>query len=65
MLPLVNEEELILMLSSVKCCYRKAGWNKFDCGHSDCNYKGTRNELILKFLYSTGARVSEICKLKI
>lgn len=38
MLPLVEVEELILMMSSLKACYKPYADNKSGCKHKDCDY---------------------------
>ena len=54
------------MLKNIKGCYR-GNAKKSDCikNHDDCEYIRRRNEMILKFLISTGGRVSEVSKLKV
>ena len=65
-LPLIEEDEFITMLKNIKGCYH--GFLKdSDClkKHRKCSYIRMRNTMILKFFLSTGARVSEVSKLKI
>lgn len=53
------------MLHSINICFKKNGKNKAKCSHIECDYKKERNTLIIKFLWSTGARISEVCNLNI
>ena len=64
--PLIEEDEFITMLKNIKGCY-KGFLKESDClsKHKKCFYIKIRNIMILKFLLSTGARVSEVSKLKI
>ena len=73
MLPMVEIHEYDEMMKSIKRCYSRCSIDKKDktkiikkeCAHTDCLYQIERNQLILKFLRSTGARVSEVSNLKI
>ena len=63
LLPLVEEDELHAMLAAVKRCYKPYAQDKLACEHKSCEYLQERNIMLLKFLYSTGARVSEVSNL--
>ena len=52
-------------MNSINNCFKKNGKDKVKCRHAGCDYKKARNILIIKFLWSTGARISEVCNLNI
>jgi integrase len=43
----------------------RKGSDKKGCEHNDCSYRRKRNSLILKFLWDTGARLSEVAGVRI
>ena len=61
----MEKYEFIAMLNSIKTCFKRNGSDKVECNHTECDYKNKRNTLIIKFLWSTGARISEVCNLNI
>lgn len=64
---MVEWEEYNLMLKHCKRCTFNKGDPKNQCNkiHTGCIFESKRNQLMIKFLYDTGARASELCKLKV
>ena len=46
-------------------CYKNGGADKECHDHGECEFLKARNSLIIRFLWSTGARLSEVTKLKV
>ena len=64
-LPMVTIEEFPILLDSAKICYMRKASNVKSCNHYTCWYQRRRNNLILKFLWDIGARVSEVAGVRI
>ena len=68
LLPLVEYEEYKLLLKFSQRCYHNKGDKKHNhcvTNHPKCKFLRQRNKLIIKFLYDTGARASEVCNLEV
>ena len=53
------------LIKANQICYKRKGQDKNDCEHTECSYQRKRNHLMLKFLWDTGARISEVAGVRI